>query len=179
MVNKNKLIKFQILSVIFTWILGVILHFIFEWTGGNHFVGSFSAVNESVWEHLKLLFFPMLISTIVGYFYFGKNCDSNFLCAKTLGIIFSLIGITAFFYICSSIFGINLAFLNIGSFFVFSALGEFVAYKLCFSNLRCDKSFAVFVLGLLFVCFVVFPYFTPSFGFFKHPIDESFGIFKN
>ena len=30
MVNKNKLIKFQIMSVIFTWILGVILHFIWE-----------------------------------------------------------------------------------------------------------------------------------------------------
>jgi len=36
-------------------------------------IASFSAVNESVWEHLKLLFFPMLLTTIIGYFYIGKN----------------------------------------------------------------------------------------------------------
>ena len=63
--EKKKIIRFQIFSVIFTWILGTILHFLYEWSGDNKIIASFSAVNESTWEHLKLVFFPMLITTIV------------------------------------------------------------------------------------------------------------------
>ena len=50
--------------------MGTLLHFLFDWTGGNAVVALFSAVNESIWEHLKLLFYPMVLfavaSVVVG-----------------------------------------------------------------------------------------------------------------
>ena len=73
--DKKSVLIFQIISAIFTIILGTILHFTYGWLNKNLLVGAFSAVNESTWEHLKLLFFPMLISTIIGYFYIGKNIN--------------------------------------------------------------------------------------------------------
>ena len=66
--DKTKTKNYQILSIIFVCITGTLLHFTYEFFNENIFVAVFSAVNESVWEHLKLLFFPMLVSTIVGYF---------------------------------------------------------------------------------------------------------------
>ena len=72
MIAKNTILTFQILSAIFTIVLGTILHFTFKWSNKNPLVGSFSAVNESTWEHLKLLFFPMLITTIIGYFLYRR-----------------------------------------------------------------------------------------------------------
>lgn len=84
--KKNNILRFTIFSGIFVMILGTLLHFTFEWSGNSTFVASFSAVNESTWEHLKLLFFPMLLTTILGYFLIGKNY-SNFLCARLLGIL--------------------------------------------------------------------------------------------
>ena len=72
MENRNKILIFQIVSTIFIIILGTILHFTFKWSNKNPLVGSFSAVNESTWEHLKLLFFPMLITTIIGYFLYRR-----------------------------------------------------------------------------------------------------------
>lgn len=71
--KKNNILRFTIFSGIFVMILGTLLHFTFEWSGNSTFVASFSAVNESTWEHLKLLFFPMLLTTILGYFLIGKN----------------------------------------------------------------------------------------------------------
>jgi len=68
--NSNKILKFQIFSAIFAIILGTILHFTYEWSGGNAFVGTFSSVNESTWEHLKLAFFPMLLTAIIRILYF-------------------------------------------------------------------------------------------------------------
>ena len=78
--------NFQIFSAIFVMILGTLLHFTYEWSGENLFIAAFSAVNESTWEHLKLLFYPMLLTTIIGYFYFSKT-KHNFLCANTIGIL--------------------------------------------------------------------------------------------
>ena len=81
MLLKNKFLRFQIFSLFFTYVLGTILHFTYEWSNENSIVALFSAVNESTWEHLKLLFFPMLITIIIGYFYLKTEKDeyNNFL----------------------------------------------------------------------------------------------------
>ena len=44
-------------GIIFTLATGTLLHFTYEWSGENPFVALYSPVSESVWEHLKLLFF--------------------------------------------------------------------------------------------------------------------------
>jgi len=62
---KKKLSYYCILSSIFCIILGTLLHFTYEWFNLNKFVGFFSATNESTWEHLKLIFFPMVFSTLI------------------------------------------------------------------------------------------------------------------
>ena len=95
--NRTNLIKFQIFSAIFVIILGTILHFTYTWSKNNSLIGLFSAINESTWEHLKLLFFPMLITTTIGYFIF-QDSFPNFLCSKTIGIIIAMLFTVIFFY---------------------------------------------------------------------------------
>ena len=58
-------LKTNLFRFIFISVLGVLLHFTYEWFGDNAVVGLFSAVNESTWEHLKLLFFPIMLLTIL------------------------------------------------------------------------------------------------------------------
>ena len=55
--NKKKIRDYQIFSVIFVFILGTLLHFTYKLSGENGVVAIFSTVNESTWEHLKLLYF--------------------------------------------------------------------------------------------------------------------------
>ena len=169
--SKNKLLKFQIFSVIFTWILGMLLHFTYEWLNENIIVAAFSAINESTWEHLKLLFFPMLITTVTGYFYLRpKDEYKNFLCAKTIGILAALSFVVVFFYTYTGIIGTNFAVLDIGSFFVGVFLGEFVAYKMTLSMKCCNKLSAVIVLVILLLCFITFTFNAPSIGLFRNPV---------
>lgn len=115
--NKKKIRKYQILSIFFTFILGTILHFTYKWSGENKIVGLFSAVNESTWEHLKLLYFPMLITTIIGLLYFRKDVP-NLLCSKTIGIIVALSFTVVFFYTYTGVLGKNIASIDIASFFI-------------------------------------------------------------
>ena len=178
--NKKEVLKFQIFSIIFVSILGTLLHFTYEWFGDNKIVAAFSAVNESTWEHLKLLFFPMLITTIIGYFYFKKDV-TNFLCAKTYGIITSLVFVIVFFYTYTGVIGRNFAIFDIGSFFVAVILGEYIAYRIMISSslkFKCNKNLAIIVLVFLFAGFLLFTYFTPQIGLFKDPVENGYGILK-
>lgn len=169
--TKTKIRNYQIFSIIFTFILGTLLHFTYDLSGQNPFVGIFSSINESTWEHLKLLYFPMLLTTIIGYFYFDKKVP-NFICSKTIGIITAMLFTVIFFYTYTGVLGKNIAIIDIASFFIATILGEFVSYVLIINNFKCSNKIAIIVLILLFVCFAIFNYFTPNIGLFKDPITN-------
>lgn len=172
---KTKFLYFQIFSTIFVIILGSLLHFVYDWSSQNPIIANFSAVNESTWEHLKLLFFPMLITVIIGLFIFSKDLP-NFLCAKTIGIIVALLFIVIFFYTYTGVFGINSDILNITSFVVAVIFGEFTAYKLVNSNLGCNNLIATIAIIALSVCFLLFTYVPPKIPLFRDPINSTYGI---
>ena len=44
-------------------LLGNTLHFVYDWTGQARWAAYISAVNESTWEHMKLLFVPWFLWT--------------------------------------------------------------------------------------------------------------------
>ena len=77
--------RLNLFRFIFISILGVLLHFTYEWSGDNPAIGLFSAVNESTWEHLKLIFFPMLLLTMIEFLWAhikDKSLPENYLPAS-------------------------------------------------------------------------------------------------
>lgn len=176
--NNKKLLIFQIISTVFALILGTILHFTYEWSGNNVFIGLFSAVNESTWEHLKLIFFPMLITLIIGYFLL-KDTFPNYIYSKVLGILIALSFTVIFFYTYTGILGTNYSFLNILSFVIAVILGEYATYRLALNNFTCNRYFCTIVLILLTFSFLIFTFNSPKIGLFKDPITNSYGIQKS
>ena len=174
---KNKIKNYEIFSVIFTFIFGTILHFTFNLSSGNSIIALFSSINESVWEHLKLIFFPMLITTIIGHFYFKKGVP-NFLCAKTTGIVSSMFFLISFFYTYTGVLGKNFAIIDISSFFLTTIIGEYIAYRLMINKFNCNNKISSIILIVIFICFVVFTYFTPNIGLFKDPVTKQYGIVR-
>lgn len=166
--------KFEIFSTIFTIVVGTLLHFTFNWSNNNSFVGIFSAVNESTWEHLKILFFPMLITTIVGYFYY-KDIP-NYLCNKTKGILLSLLFIVVFFYTYSGILGTNYAIINILSFIFAIIIGEVYFYRQIKLNTSCNLLLSIIILLGLTLSFFIFTFIPPQIGLFIDPVNQTYGI---
>ena len=169
--NKQLIRNYQIFCIIFTFILGTLLHFTYQLSGNNIIVAAFSAVNESVWEHLKLLFFPMLATTLIGIFYLGNKIP-HYLCSKTVGIVSALCILVIFFYTYTGVIGKNIDFINISSFFITTVIGEFITYLLVVNNFKCNKKLATIILVILTSLFIVFTYFPPELGLFNEPIAE-------
>jgi len=160
----------QIIATIVFIILGVILHFTYEWSGENTIVGLFSAVNESTWEHLKLVFYPMVLMAILGYFIIGKKSD-NYWTAQTVGIITAIIFTITFFYTYTGIIGTNYAWLNIATFVVAIILGEYSTYKLSISQKYYNAEvISIFFLIVLFASFTLYTFNPPEIALFQEPI---------
>ena len=111
-IKTSKLLQIEIIVIIICLFLGTLLHFTYQWSGKNLFIASFSAVNESVWEHLKLAFYPMLIMAIVEYF-FVKEIANNYIEANTIGIFGSIAFIVISFFTYTGIIGTNFLLIDI------------------------------------------------------------------
>ena len=109
---KRLLSLWQALGFAVTGVLGVLLHFVFEWTNGSVFVAPFSAVNESIWEHTKLIFFPMFVFAIIEYMNIGGKYK-NFWCVKLIGTLLGIVSILVLYYTINGIFGKTPDFVNI------------------------------------------------------------------
>ena len=67
---------------------GTLLHFLYDWVGGALLAAPFSSVNESTWEHMKLLFWPTFIFAIVQSFFFKDRVDFWYI--KLRGILLGI-----------------------------------------------------------------------------------------
>lgn len=173
-----KIKTWQIITVIICLILGILLHFTYEWAGENTIVGLFSAVNESTWEHLKLAFFPMLLMAIIGYFIIGKQIN-NYWIAQSIGIITAIAFIITFFYTYQGVLGKNIDALNIGSFIIAVILGEFITYKIMKSRKIYNAEFvSIIFLVILLLSFVLYTFYPPQIPLFQDPILGGYGIYN-
>lgn len=176
---KKTVSYWQLAGFLFTAVVGTLLHFLFDWAGGNIAVALFSAVNESIWEHLKLLFYPMVAFSTGEYFVWGREVES-FWCTKLLGILLGLVLIPVAYYTYTGIFGINADWLNITIFFLTAGLVFWVETKLFEQGVACplNPKLAVICIGLVAVLFTVFTFKTPRIPLFQDPLTHTYGSQK-
>ncbi len=177
MADRKPVLFFELVGIVSIIIFGSILHFTFEWSGGNAVVGVFSAVNESVWEHLKLGFWPAIVFALVEFKYLRKETN-NFMFAKTIGIYLIPITIVVIFYSYTAIIGESVLVIDILSFVLAVIVGQLVSYKLLTGkrlpyNLDLVSLIALTLLGLAFVIFTFYP---PQLGLFQDPITGGYGL---
>ena len=154
------------LGAIFVSITGTLSHFLYSWTGENFFVGLFSPVSESVWEHMKLLFFPMLLFSL---FMAGKlkNRYPCVISALCFGILAGTVCIPTLFYAYTFAAGKSIFILDLAIFLFSTITAFFLAYQLTLScRMQAYTAVLCILVCALFACFIVFTYHPPSFGMF-------------
>lgn len=164
----NKLRRFCIIGAMITITLGIVSHFVYKWTGNNFFVGLFFPVNESTWEHLKLLFFPMLAYALLG----GKRIEEEYPCiynAMFSGILVGLLLIPTLFYTYTGILGFNIGWVNIAVYVICVIISYIVVYKRAEDCKGKDSMLLRYVMYGLIVAFMVFTVYPPGIGLFQAP----------
>ena len=155
---------------------GSLLHFLYDWLDEALWIAPFSGVNESTWEHMKLLFWPMFVFAAVQSFFFRDR--ENFWYVKLRGILLGLALIPIIFYTYNGAIGRSPDWLNIAIFFI-SAGATYIYETRLFNSekVRCKTSKLAFsVLCVIGLLFAFFTFRTPEIGIFLDPLTGTYGI---
>lgn len=176
---KTKAERGLFFSFLIIVVLGTLFHFVFDFSGGNTIVGSFTPVNESIWEHLKLILFPSLIAGFLEYFTFGKELDGYF-AAKAYGTLIGMVFLLTAYYTYVGIVGSDSAIFNIALFIASAAVTSIATYLLLFVPRKPlnehDSIIGILILTFLVIIFIYFTFNPPMLELFRDPLSEDFGI---
>jgi hypothetical protein len=157
-------------------LFGTILHFLYDWTGGNTLAAIFSGVNESTWEHMKLLYWPLIAFAVFQYFFFRD--EKNYWWVKLAATALGLMLIPVLFYTYNGMFGKSPDWVNIAIFYIAAATAfgfEWWAFRkklMLWKHPQLGLG-ALVVIGILFV---IFTFATPRIPLFQDPVTGGFGI---
>lgn len=168
----NKLKCYLIIGIFFVILTGTLSHFVYDWSGQNFILGFFFPVNESTWEHMKLIFFPMLVYTCL----VSKTLKDSYPCITSALLLATILGtllIPVLFYTYSGILGKNYAPFDIAVYVISVILGFEIVYR---DTLSCQstpyKYWIEILVFVMFICFLLFTYSPPNIGIFIDPTQS-------
>lgn len=169
-VSKYSLKSIEVLSYLLASFLGTLFHFLYEWSGDNFFVGLFFPINESTWEHLKLVFLPILLVSLFEYFFIGAH-EKDYICIKFRSSLLGMLTIIVLFYTYTGVLGIVIDWLNILIYFISMGIAYLYSYRKLSSEktLNCNPGFSFLLMTTLLILFMIFTVFPPSLGIFNAP----------
>ena len=174
--SKRNLKLWQFIGFVFTSLVGTLLHFLHSWTGEAVWSAPFSAVNESIWEHMKLIFVPMFVFAIIENKYLKEKHDC-FWKIKLKGILLALLLIPVIYYTYNGAFGKSPDWFNIAIFFITAAIVYIYETRLFGENIYCKNSTApIITLCIIALLFIIFTFTPPHIPLFSDSATGLYGI---
>jgi hypothetical protein len=169
--KRKFVIKWELWGILFVFLFGALLHFVFEWSGNSRIVGAIASVNESVWEHFKQGFWPMCLYALIEL-RFIREYVNNFAPAKAVAVYLIPILTGLIFYGYTTITGHEILIVDITIFAIAVIAGQLTSYKILTSGKwpSLTNYLAVTFIIALAVVLIVFTFYPPHIPIF---LDES------
>ncbi len=170
-----------LIAVIIVSVIGTLAHFVFEWTDNSIIAALLTPVNESIWEHLKLLFYPVVFYTAAEYI-LSQGQRKYLIPARTLSLFIGMLFIVSSYYTIVGVFGSIPDWMNITIYYL-SVITVFVLSNILIKN-KMKTTVNITVVSIAFIVllislFTVWTFYPPTLNIFIDPVDSTRGIFKN
>lgn len=168
--------KWELAGLFFAIACGNTLHFLYEWTGKSAVAALFSSVNESTWEHMKLLAVPWTVWTLLeAVFHHSGPRDAL---ARFIGLLAGMAVIPVLYYTYQGITGENIDLVNILIFQLAVLLAWGVTRLLRRRQKvsgRARQAVGVLLHLALWGLFVWWTWAAPHLPIFRDPLHGTFG----
>jgi len=173
--------SFIIMNTIILGAFASFSHFAYNLSGNSVLVGLFNPINESVWEHLKFMFFPNLLWWIIMYFIQKTNCETNlkkWIIASAIALVIAPLMVIFMFYSYTGALGIESVIVDIALVFIC----YFVALKLALhiysyvSPNTLKVVISILLIVSIFILFIIFTFNPPHYPIFYDTTTGTYGI---
>lgn len=158
MVNKMNLKKVKTISVFGIFLISFISHFAYEWYPNTLFSIIFP-VNESIWEHMKIIVTSYIIYGLIDYILLSKNglSKNNFIFQL---IFIPILGVSLYLIIylpLYNIFGENMI-ISIGLLFIIYIIMSIISYYFLLEEN--NKILKIVSIPLIIIVYILLTYLT-------------------
>lgn len=167
---KKQIQLWEIGGFFFIGLIGAALHFTFELSNfSNMVVAFFSAVNESTWEHLKMVFWPGVVFSLIEYSYIRDQVN-NFLVAKTVSLFVMPLVIVVGWYGYTPFTQRSIFQLDLLLFYIAVLIGQMISYKILTREPFSKRATRLSAAGLvvMLVAFSTFTFYPPEIFLFEN-----------
>jgi len=167
---KNQVLLWEIGGFFFIGLIGAALHFTFELSNfSNMVVAFFSAVNESTWEHLKMVFWPGVVFSLIEYSYIRDQVN-NFLVAKAVSLFVMPLIISIGWYGYTPFTQRSIFKLDLVLFYLAVLIGQIISYKILTREPLSKRATTLSAVGLvvMLIAFSTFTFYPPEIFLFEN-----------
>lgn len=170
--------KIKIINVVFLFLLSFLWHFMYDLLP-NNFFAIFFPVNESIWEHMKIIYYCLLLSSVLEFFLYKrfKIKINNFYISSMVKSVLGVITYLIIFIPIYKLFGESM-FLSIGLMLFIYVLMEFVSLKIFQSEELNINILPVIIVGLGIILFIILTFYPIHNFLFFDNIKFGYGILK-
>ena len=158
-----------LIGALFTVLVGTAELYLCRRFGASKRFSVLLPANRSIWEQLKVIFWPMVIFSVAEYFNYGTYFE-NFIAAKAVSVLFAMIWNIMLSYIFDSVWGKRSFALDVCITALSSATGWAANYALvknyCLSS-QFEKISGTAVILALMLCFALFTFTVPQKSIFR------------
>ena len=170
---KKRLIGWEVISLLWIILVGGFMHSVYKLSGYWQPIALIAPVNESIWEHMKMFFWPGLFITIVQYLFMRQRV-ANFWLAKLVLLVLTPVLVFTTFVIYTVIVESMGGLATEGPTAVLATLCAIAGQAVCCRVIIAENypfgasSIIPISYVLLILSFSSFTYFPPKLYLFEH-----------
>ena len=171
--------KVKIIGVFVIFLLSFASHFMYEWIPNTLFSIIFP-VNESIWEHMKLLVTPLLIFSLIEYIIYKKKDINynNFILSYSISMLLGIIIYLIIYLPIHYIFGHNSIFAIVLLFLVFIIIEIISYYVMRYKDIKYGNIVGFCLIIMMYIIFGYLTYYPIEIDLFYDTSKNIYGIPK-
>ena len=171
--------KWILIGIPSLFFIGSILHFAYNIFWESLVVGLFAPVNESIWEHTKMVLWPVILWWLLYYCFRSKQYSLNknkWFGGALTALLTSLFTMPLLYYFYTQAFGVELLWVDILILLLSIILGQFLGLHIYRSSKGMDAKLVLVLFIVLVLLFMLFTFFPPHIPLFQDGLTGNYGI---
>lgn len=168
MLKRIKPETYTLIGILVLFVVGSLFHFLYSLTGECFIIGLFVPINESIFEHTKMVVLPIFIWWFIFYLFRKKDLFVNaWFTSALIAMISAIIAIPMLFYFYSQAFGIESLVIDILILLISLAIGQILGLHYYRHGKGIEYHFAIFLMIVIIILFAFFTINPPAFPIFN------------